>query len=236
MNPRLAEIGAGRFAHASGALWMPDVATLLIADVHLGYGWAMRRRHRLGPVSEGGLNAKLRGVLEELQPRTVVLLGDIVHAPRPAPEERQLVEDALTYLGSQARLIVVPGNHDRHFTRDYASLSLEIVHAWEHDLVVAVHGDKPVPFETDKHVLMGHIHPALPIVDSAGASIRVPAFLTSERLTILPAFSPFASGYCVGPRLNEPLRSLFGSQAVHVIAASGRRAVRIGPLSRATPA
>ena len=42
----------GLAAHPSGALWIPESRTLLVADLHLGYGWAQRRRGELGPLAD----------------------------------------------------------------------------------------------------------------------------------------------------------------------------------------
>src|SRR5687768_17009308 len=89
---RTVELAHGRFAHASGALWLPDADTILLADVHLGFGWALRRRGQLGPVQDSAVRKKLFDVVDELRPRVVVFLGDVVHAPRPAPAEREAIE------------------------------------------------------------------------------------------------------------------------------------------------
>lgn len=228
---RIVPMANGRAAHASGALWLQGERTVVIADVHLGYAWAMRRRRQLGPVAEGGVQAKLRAVLQELEPKTVVLLGDVVHAPKPSPGERQLVEETLREIASRAQLVVVTGNHDRQFARDYAGLGLTIAHAFETETLLAVHGDKPVAIG-GKHAVVGHIHPALGVVDDAGASQRVPVFLSGKHCTVLPAFSPFAAGMEIGPTLPEPVASWMCGAEVEVIAASGRRAVRIGPLRK----
>ncbi|MEJ7607597.1 MAG: hypothetical protein WKF37_15335 [Bryobacteraceae bacterium] len=69
---RTLELAPGRVAHASGALWLPEVKTLLIADIHLGYGWALRRRGQLGPVQDPGTRQKLEAVFAELRPESVV--------------------------------------------------------------------------------------------------------------------------------------------------------------------
>lgn len=225
---RLVDLGGGRFAHASGALWMPGPRALVIADVHLGYAWAMRRRRQLGPLAEGGVTEKLAGVVAELRPDVVVLLGDVVHAPRPSEEERRAVEQALRRLAESAAVIAVRGNHDRTFARDYG---IEMMDQWEHEGVVAIHGDRPYTGSA-AHVLIGHIHPAISVIDDAGASQRMPVFLSCERVTALPAFSPFAAGMVIRSPLPEPFRAMSARAEVCVIAASGRRALPLGPLSR----
>jgi putative SbcD/Mre11-related phosphoesterase len=222
------EIGPGRFAHASGALWLPGARALVAADVHLGYAWAMRRRRQLGPLAEGGISPKLAGAVGDLKPGVVVLLGDVVHAAAPSEEERAVVQRTLDRIRANTRLIVVRGNHDRKFARDYG---LDMVDQWECGDVLALHGHR-VPDANGRHLVIGHVHPALSVVDDAGASRRVPVFLASSRVTALPAFSPFATGIDVRHRLPSPLDTLVGGADVQVYAVSGRRVVALGPLSR----
>src|SRR5690349_3818652 len=85
LKTSLLQIRPGMFAHASGALWLDEIRTLIAADVHLGYGWALRRRGQLGPVGDDKVCQKLISVVKELAPEEIVFLGDLVHAPRPAP-------------------------------------------------------------------------------------------------------------------------------------------------------
>ena len=92
------EVGPGRFAHPSGGLWLAEERILLVADPHLGYAWAQRRRGELGLLGDIVGQAKLLQVVEELAPEQLVLLGDIVHAPKPGPEERALIEETMAAL------------------------------------------------------------------------------------------------------------------------------------------
>lgn len=173
--------------HASGALWLPDLRTALMADLHLGYAFAQRRRGELGPLAVGGAAGRLRRALEELSPRRVVLLGDVYHAPRPSPEERRLIENALSEITCE--LVLVRGNHDRKIERDFALAS---VPEWRAPGIVAVHGDA-IP-QTPDMLILGHFHPVVKFRDSAGAWRRYPAFVLGTRVSLLPALSDFSVG------------------------------------------
>jgi metallophosphoesterase superfamily enzyme len=220
---RLVDLGCGRFAHASGALWMPESRTAVLADVHLGFGWALRRRGQLGPVDDKLTRRKLTTTVEELEPLTIVFLGDLVHAPRPATAEREAVAGAL--LSLRAQIVVVLGNHDRGFVRDYPELKVEVCKEWHAPGLVAVHGDKALP--EGEHVLAGHLHPAVTVFDDAGSGHKMPAFVAGEKLTLLPAFSAMAAGFDV--RAGVPPEVGVDPR---IIVASGRRAVDLGRLSR----
>ena len=219
---RLVDLGCGRHAHASGGLWLPEIRTAVLADVHLGFGWALRRRGQLGPVGDAEVERKLAAVTDELGPETVVFLGDLVHAPRPTPQERATVERVIGSL--KARVVVVLGNHDRRFARDYPDEPVEVGEEWRGPDLIAVHGDRPLPAGT--HVIAGHVHPALGITDDAGASRRMPVFVAGEKVTLLPAFSPMAAGFDIRGGLP------FGLPDANIVAATGKRAVMLGPLSR----
>jgi DNA ligase-associated metallophosphoesterase len=216
------ELAPGRIAHASGALWLPDAKTVVVADVHLGFGWALRRRGQLGPVEDDATRAKLLALTAELRPETIVFLGDLVHAPRPAQAERDAITRTLQAL--EARLVVVLGNHDRGFTRDFSHLRADCCDEWHGPGLVAVHGDRELP--QAEHVVCGHLHPALSVFDDAGSGRKMPAFVAGRRVTLLPAFSPFAAGFDV--RAGLP----FEMRGARVVVASGKRAVDVGLLSR----
>jgi uncharacterized protein len=226
---KLLELAPGRWAHPSGALWLSDSRTALLADVHLGYGWALRRRGQLGPVQEGAVRQKLMATIADLQPRVIVFVGDVVHAPRPGSQERAAVEATLGELAATSDLVLIPGNHDRNFDKDYPRAAICLLTEWRDNGILAVHGHL-LPKTTD-HLIVGHIHPVLSIVDHAGATQRVPVFVASERITVLPAFSPFSAGGDIRAYMPPKVGEMF-DEGTRVIAASGKRVVNLGPLSR----
>ena len=226
MKPGTAvEIFPGVFAHASGALWIPACGAALVADAHLGYGWAQRRRGELGAVGDGGAAAKLAELCGELAPREVVLLGDVVHAPRPAPPERALIEGTLARLAAGAAVRVVLGNHDRGFRSDFGHLRLALAESWSGGGVFAIHGDRPAAAPEGRVIALGHVHPVLRIRDAAGAPAKVRAFVAGDRGVILPAFSPFAGGAEARTEVPPALQPLLGGGPRRFVLATGRRAV-----------
>lgn len=217
------EVGPSRWAHPSGALWLPALATAMVADPHFGYGWAQRRRGELGPLRDDLAPARLLALLDELSPRRLVLLGDIVHAPAPAPDERDLVTGILRQLATKAELVLVRGNHDRGFEKDFGSA---LVEHWQAPGLLAVHGDK-LPLRARRHIIAGHWHPAWKIRDAAGVRHRLPAFAVSDGLTVLPAFSPFAAGLDLTAQLPAEWKQKSGG-CFRIYAATGRRTVFVG--------
>lgn len=223
-------------AHPTGGLWIEDARALLIADLHLGYGWAQRRRGQLGPVEDQTTQERISQVVAELSPTQIVLLGDIVHAPHPAPEERAWIEGILSEL--KDRLVCVRGNHDRGFLKDFPSLGISLLEDWRFQDLRAVHGDRlPQAIPDGERWILGHWHPAIRIEDAGGAGRKFPAFVATERLIVMPAFSPFAAGVDVWRSLPGEIARLCGGADEHgpgdptVVAVTGKRTVALGPLS-----
>lgn len=221
---RLLELENGRWGHASGALWVPACAALLIADLHIGYSWAQRRRGELGPLTDHHLHTRLHAVIDELAPATVVLLGDIVHAPRPSEEENRLISDLLTGIATHRNLVLVRGNHDRGFARDFATYSL--VTEWRADGLLAVHGDR-LPPVNEEHLILGHFHPSYSPRDAAGARQKLPVFAWTAQTTILPAFSPFAAGADLHRHWTPALGLALGTGIVNIAACTGNQIARL---------
>ncbi|MBM3760248.1 MAG: hypothetical protein FJW36_08375 [Acidobacteria bacterium] len=218
METRL-RIGPDRIADASGALFVESTRTLMIADAHLGYGWAQRRRGQMGPVTDGGIAQRLTAVVDKYEPEELVFLGDTVHAPKPMAAEREMIEMVLRQLLEKARVSVVQGNHDRAFARDFGALPIAVSPSWRHEGLLGLHGDRlHLELPEADHYVIGHVHPAIRLIDDASVKRRVPAFLVGNKLTLLPAFSPFAAGLDVSQiALPREVKRLLGKHEVYVV-------------------
>jgi hypothetical protein len=167
-------------------------ATGVIADLHLGYGQARRRRGDAVPVT--GLD-DLRRAVAALRARhglrRLVIAGDLCEDSSGLP----LLPDLLSALQElRVELVgVVPGNHDRGLAESGVPLPLRPdgvpVGQW-----LVVHGDGDLP---QCPVVLGHFHPCL----RWGARLAAPCYLVGQRRIVLPAFSPDAAGVNV---LGEP--------------------------------
>jgi putative SbcD/Mre11-related phosphoesterase len=221
------------FAHPSGALWLPAARTVLIADLHLGYSWAQRRRGELGPLADFQARDKLLRLCGELLPAHIVFLGDLVHAPRPCMPERAYIEETLALLAQQAQITAVRGNHDRAFAREFGHLAVTTAEAWTSGPITAIHGDRldQAPIPESGTLIMGHLHPCLSVREASGAGRKLPVFLVTPRCMVLPAFSPFARGYDVAAGFPPAMEVCFRGSAIQAYVATPTRVIYLGPLT-----
>lgn len=230
-DDHLIEFLPGLAAHASGALWLPDDRTALVAELHLGTIWTHRRRGQVGTIISGSVEQRLDHLLNELHPEQIIVMGDLVHSTRFSLSERDGVERALNDLQSKTRVVLLRGTHERAFERDFAHLRIPVIGRWNGTVATATHGDRiPDDISEDRMLLMGHWHPTVSICDAAGAIQRLPAFLVYPRFVILPAFSPFAVGFDIGRGLPPELGRWTSGQEAHALAVSGDRVSLLGKL------
>jgi len=158
---------------------------LAIADLHFGYELSQRAAGRLIPMWGMETAAdRLLQLLNDYEPRRLVILGDLVHDRTAARPAREL----LTKLNTFCETIVISGNHDRGVQSEIEMLpALKIGRFHFH------HGhcaQRP----TNATQIIGHHHPAGVLRDGAGLRLKCPAFVQQERCWIMPAFSPWAAG------------------------------------------
>jgi metallophosphoesterase superfamily enzyme len=158
---------------------------LAIADPHFGYELSQRAAGRLVPMwGMAAVSHRLLELLREYRPRTLVILGDIVHDAASAREAGEF----LTTLRALCEVIAIAGNHDRAL-----SGAIDLVGSWETPTFHFHHGHCAV--ETVGRIqIVGHHHPAGTISDGAGLRLKCPAFIQQPRCWIMPAFSPWAAG------------------------------------------
>lgn len=158
---------------------------LAVADLHFGYELSQRAAGRLVPLwGMRSISDRLRELVNEYEPRRLLVLGDLVHDKTAAREASQLLR-ALT---TRCEVVVVAGNHDRQLGRH-----VEMVESVQTDRFHFHHGHCAVD-ASERIQVIGHHHPAAVITDGAGLRLKCPAFVQQSSCWIMPAFSPWASG------------------------------------------
>lgn len=172
------------------ALWWPRERALWVADVHLGKAASFRALGQ--PVPSGTTRDnldRLSGLIDALGARSLVVLGDFLHAA--TAQQAQVIDPVIAWRERHAalRCLLVRGNHDSHAGDPPPALRFDIV-------------DEPFrigPFAACHHpqqvagalVLAGHLHPAVQLRGRGLDSLRLPCFCAGAGWLILPAFGAF---------------------------------------------
>ena len=209
--------GAAVTLRASGALWLEEQRTLVVADLHLekGSAYAMRGQ-MLPPYDTRETLRRLQAEVMATLPDAVVLLGDTFHDRKS--EDRLARDDAQTLrsLAGATRLIWVIGNHDadgpRALPGDVADELSVAGLTLRHEPV-----DGPQVGE-----VAGHLHPCARVVASRG-SVRRRCFVTDGSRMVVPAFGAYAGGLNIrdaafaGLFSQPPLCGALGADRVHAV-------------------
>lgn len=182
---------------ADRALYWQNTATLLVADVHLGKGAALRR---LGVAIPGGGSRddllRLATLIATQRPQRLVILGDLFHA-RLTEDDDALVDAFAAFRSRHAQLdvIAIRGNHDRKTSTPPTVLGVDWHDTLEDGPFLFAHEPEP---DARGYVLAGHLHPALRL-SSRGDTLRLPTFWFGPHVGVLPSFGSLTGGAVISP-------------------------------------
>lgn len=209
MTLAMAEIGAaprifrlGRLAlvpDLSGALWLPEESTLIVADLHLEKGSAYASRGVfLPPYDSAATLAALTAAVLRHRPRRIIALGDSFH---DEPGQARLAEGCRTALRSlqQGRdWLWITGNHDRSIAPALGGDS-----AAEAEIAGVSLRHEPSE-RPDGLEIAGHLHPVAKL-RLRGRALRRRCFALSPLRCIMPAMGAYAGGLNLRDRAFAPL-------------------------------
>jgi len=169
-----------------GAVYLPDHATLVVADLHLEKGQAFAARGRLlPPYDTRATLARLVALLNDHRPERVVSLGDGFH--RRHGWERLGAEDRaqLEAIAAVCAWTWLAGNHDPEAPRGHGA---------------AVAGELRVGTLTLRHLpaggtgeIAGHLHPKAALL-VRGRRVARPCFASDGERLVMPAMGAFTGG------------------------------------------
>jgi DNA ligase-associated metallophosphoesterase len=171
-----------------GALFWHSQRLLVVADLHLEKGTAAAQRGQLLPPWDTRATLdRLAGLLRRWRPEMVVALGDSFHDARAS--ERLIAADRarLGQMAAAHRFVWVLGNHD---PAPPEGLPGEAVADLTLGPLRFVHQSRPGP---SPHEICGHHHPKAQ-VQTRGAVVSRPCFVTDARRIMLPAIGAYTGG------------------------------------------
>jgi len=203
----------------SGALWLPDERTLVVADLHLEKGSAYAARGVfLPPYDSAATLAALAVAILRLAPARVIALGDSFH-DRHA-ETRIGPTDLVTLRRLQVGRdwLWVTGNHDPQIGRLMGGDTADRI-----SLAGVTLRHEPDALEMG-YEIAGHLHPAAK-VRMRGRALRRRCFALSQRRCVMPAMGAYAGGLNLRDAAFRPL--LGGAFSAHMM--GDARLFRIDP-------
>lgn len=172
-----------------GALHWPAERLLAVADLHLekGSSYAVAARKLLPRHDTRQTLGALAALIDALEPRTVVCLGDTFH-DRDAIARLPVADRiAIERLAGRTNFVWIAGNHDpAPPPAGWGDVAEEI-------------GRGPLVFRHEAQFgpadgeVSGHFHPVAALT-VRGRGLRRRCFLTDGRRLILPAFGAYAGG------------------------------------------
>lgn len=226
----MAPPAAPPLSFAERAVYLPEAATLVLADCHLGRGEASAVDAPIDAADDAV--SRLEELLDRFEPDTVVIAGDLLHSfswvPRGVRKTVDALETAVDDAG--AGLVCTPGNHDSMIEEVFDGATADAVALADGETVVCHGHEEPGEIvdaaeridapesdaETDGSpslYVIGHDHPALS-VDGR----KRPCFLyapesyrtgrgTDAAVLALPAFSRLARGTTINTRRARDFQS-----------------------------
>ncbi len=204
----LSVCGKAMEAHVSGALYWPAEDALIVADLHLAKGATLARRGTmLPPYDTRETLARLAAVIDHYRVRTIIALGDSLHAS----DAGDLIDDrdveTLRILQEDREWIWITGNHDPRIPDVLGGVALD-------EIVVEGIALRHVPANSrTTHEVAAHLHPAARL-SLHGHTFRRPCFVSNGLRVVMPAFGTYAGGLNV---LDEAFGPLFGNDGICVL-------------------
>ena len=176
------------------ALWWPRRATLIVADVHLGKGAALRRAGVAVPSGSTRESlGRLSRLLESAPAQRLLVLGDLFHTALTDDEPTQAAFDAFRQRHASLAIEAIRGNHDRGIERLPTAWCIDWQPSRHEGPFVFAHEPQPDP---RGYVLAGHVHPVIRL-RGPNDSLRLPVFWLGRQVGVLPSFGAFTGGWPV---------------------------------------
>lgn len=207
----------------SGALYVPDFRTLLVADLHLEKGSSLARRGvHLPPYDTLETLLQLEFALAAAKPERLVLLGDSFHDSQARERIDRRDAERLRKITDTVPTIWISGNHDPSPPID---LGGQIASHAALGPIILRH--QPQVLTGSAYEIAGHLHPAARL-SQRGHQIRCKCFIGDTRRVIMPAFGSYTGALDISA---DPFAQIFNTKSYHVWML-GRRAVHRFPASR----
>ena len=171
------------------AVWIQELKTLLVSDLHLGKANHFRRSGIPVPQEVNDSNTEtLLQLLTQYHPDRIIFLGDLFHSHYN--QEWEVLGQVVSAF-PETTFDLVAGNHDILSQHQYQRNRIN--HHAQYQLtpeILLTH--IPDEARTRKtYQICGHLHPAVTLRGKGRQSITLPCFWFGDSIGVLPAFGAF---------------------------------------------
>lgn len=197
------------------ALFIPSIATLVVADLHFGKVNHFRRAGLPVPPAANQRNAeRLIDLIQKLQPARTIFLGDLFHSTYN--DDWEVVGQIVRHFPACSFLLVV-GNHDILSDRQYRRHGIQRVDKFEVGDLVFTHEPKESSDFSEMTInVAGHLHPAARLTGKGRQSLVMPCFWKSPKHFILPAFGSFTGLAAIAPGEHDSVFVLVDRRIIEI--------------------
>jgi DNA ligase-associated metallophosphoesterase len=218
--------GARLMADLSGALYWPDQAMLIVADLHFEKASAFAARGvALPPYDTAASLQRLAQAFAHYRPQRFVSLGDAFHDDDWLARMAQRDRDALVQLTASVETVWVTGNHDPTPPSSLPGRAVDICRVTGDGALVMRHEPLPRHQGFEAGELAGHLHPCAKL-RQRGRTLRRRCFIHDETRAILPAFGALTGSLNVR---DQAFDGLFNGTDYNTILLGTARMASIAP-------
>ena len=176
----------------------PQKKILILSDIHIGYYSSLRKNGSYLPTYDKILLEKaIQSLLTDYNGYHWIIAGDIKHnhSTNLSHEEENELTNILHIISESNELTLLPGNHDTGLDQLMTDLHINcrLVDSYTYDTITITHNQDLLDQQSDKHFIIGHVHPIISLEHLKGSFI--PIFAINNNLIILPAFNYVAGGF-----------------------------------------
>ena len=203
--------------------YLPDIKTLIIADLHIGYEEHMQKKGVLVPrLQFKNMIKRLDWITKHVVVEQVILNGDVKHefGTISNQEWREVLRLIDYFEKKDINIITIRGNHDTILGPIGKRRQLKEIKEYRHKNILITHGDE-VPKKLAPIILMGHEHPAIKLREQAKAE-KFKCFIKGKFkksvLIVQPSFNTLTTGTDIAEGdLLSPLLSDLSTFEVFVV-------------------
>jgi uncharacterized protein len=195
--------------HHSGALFVPEFNTTIIADLHLEQGTSLARRGLYVPPYDTAISLNvLQQVLAETKPQQVIFLGDTFHDAQADQRLEANHIEKLNALTKHFKTYWICGNHDPEPPKNIGGTAAQT-------MLLGAINLRHVPTQNleNEFEIAGHLHPGCG-VNQRGRRIYGKCFISDERRLIMPAFGAYTGGLNIS---SDAFAGLFNKKAAQAL-------------------